>query len=83
MVIETQFTTERERERERESAGTGFLFEEPNPEREPPKRPNWALEDVDTGNPKGRGNKENPTGRKEQLGRGGVPTGAPLRRGQP
>ena len=32
-----------ERERERESYGTGFLFEEPNPEREPPKRPNWAL----------------------------------------
>ena len=21
----------------------GILFEEPNPEREPPKRPNWAL----------------------------------------
>jgi hypothetical protein len=22
---------------------TGILFEEPNPEREPPTRPNWAL----------------------------------------
>ena len=26
----------------------GILFEEPNPEREPPTRPNWALEDDDT-----------------------------------
>ena len=29
----------------------GILFEEPNPNREPPMRPNWALEDDDTGNP--------------------------------
>ena len=34
-----------------ESGGTGIFVEEPNPEREPHKRPNWALEDVDTGNP--------------------------------
>ena len=25
---------------------TGILFEEPNPEREPPKRPNWARQEV-------------------------------------
>ena len=35
------------RERERE-LWHGILFEEPNPEREPPTRPNWALEDDDT-----------------------------------
>ena len=29
----------------------GILFEEPNPNREPPMMPNWALEDDDTGNP--------------------------------
>ena len=23
--------------------GTGILFKEPNPNREPPKRPNWAI----------------------------------------
>ena len=46
---------ERERERERGREGErererwhGILFEEPNPEREPPTRPNWALEDDDT-----------------------------------
>ena len=33
---------EREREREREHSH-GILFEEPNHNREPPKRPNWAL----------------------------------------
>ena len=31
---------------------------------------------------KGKEDKETPTGRKEQLGRGEGPTGAPLRRGQ-
>ena len=62
-----------------ESGGTGIFVEEPNPEREPHKRPNWALEDVDTRRhrsphpPNGKGDKKNPTGRKEQLGRGGVP----------
>ena len=56
----------------------GILFEETNPNREPPKRPNWAL---CMSQRKGKGEKENPTGRKEQLGSGGGPTGAPLRRG--
>ena len=46
--IPSGYTRERERERE---WWHGILFEEPNPEREPPTRPNWALEDVDTGNP--------------------------------
>ena len=32
---------------------------------------------------KGKEDKKNPTGAKERLGRGGGPTGAPLRRGQP
>ena len=50
-------------ERERE-LWHGILFEEPNPEREPPKRPNWALYEMAKG-------KETPTGEKEQQGRGG------------
>ena len=46
--------SERASERARElgmDAWHGILFEEPNPNREPPTRPNWALEDDDTGNP--------------------------------
>ena len=33
----------REREREREISWYGILLKEPNPNREPTKRPNWAL----------------------------------------
>ena len=44
-----------ERERERE-LWHGILFEEPNPEQEPPTRPNWALE-VDDTNVYSRGNR--------------------------
>ena len=55
----------RERERERELC-TGILFEEPNPEREPPKRPNWARQERAK-----EQEQETPTGEREQQGRGG------------
>ena len=36
-------TRDRETERESEREWHGILFKEPNPNREPPKRPTWAL----------------------------------------
>ena len=57
------------RERERE-LWHGILFEEPNPEREPPTRPNWALESLEDDDTDDTGNPTPPKHKEVQGGQG-------------